>query len=266
MVEHAPVEIGAYLHFVKGSVAVTDTQAVAVGDFLANAGDMGNAPCGAYHLHYALHTHPESQAAVLVTFPSAFNNYEVSTDLGGSWQKVGTRHSQRRRVGTATGQSDEDDASSGSGNASPDAADIGTGTLRLRAERGGTGDGRVYLIVAKTDDGSGNTAHDCCTVTVPRGTRARASPWRMHRQPRPAIPASPTARRVRSSQFSKAGRIVSRSRRGLTSASADPEGTRQLVEADDEVYALLTATGSRPPSADAPDSDRTSRVIADRRF
>jgi hypothetical protein len=66
--------------------------------------------------------------------------------------------------------SDEDDASLGSGNASPDATDIGTETLRLRAERAGTGDGRVYLIVAKTDDGSGNTAHDCCTVTVPHGT------------------------------------------------------------------------------------------------
>ena len=66
--------------------------------------------------------------------------------------------------------SDEDDLSSGSGNASPDAADIAAGTLRLRAERAGSGDGRVYLIVAKTDDGSGNTAHDCCTVTVPHGT------------------------------------------------------------------------------------------------
>jgi hypothetical protein len=66
--------------------------------------------------------------------------------------------------------SDEDDVWSGSGNASPDVADIGNGTLRLRAERAGTGDGRVYLIVAKTDDGSGNTAHDCCAVVVPHGS------------------------------------------------------------------------------------------------
>jgi murein DD-endopeptidase MepM/ murein hydrolase activator NlpD len=304
MVEHAPVEIGAYLHFVKGSVAVADTQVVSAGDFLANAGDTGNTSCGAYHLHYALHTLPESQAAVLVTFPSAFNNYEVSTDLGASWQKVvrgipkdgewvralannspvcdangpyvaecagpttsvtldGTGSSDPDgdplvftwtgpfAGGTATGASpvatftgtgtstvnlqvddglatnsctapvsivdtiapivtcgtaistldptnhelinvglstsssdvcagsppvtlsvfaDEDDASLGSGNASPDAVDVAAGTLRLRAERAGSGDGRVYLIVAKTDDGSGNTAHDCCTVTVPHGT------------------------------------------------------------------------------------------------
>jgi hypothetical protein len=37
-----------------------------------------------------------------------------------------------------------------------DARDIAPGTLRLRAERKGNGDGRVYLIVASATDGSGN--------------------------------------------------------------------------------------------------------------
>ena len=40
---------------------------------------------------------------------------------------------------------------------SPDAKDIAVGTLRLRAERKGNGDGRVYLIVVKATDSSGNT-------------------------------------------------------------------------------------------------------------
>jgi len=88
MIEQAPVEIGAYLHFTKGSVAVADNQTVFAGDYLATASDTGNSCCGCYHLHYALHTHPESQAAVVVTFPGAFSNYEVSTDGGQSWQYV----------------------------------------------------------------------------------------------------------------------------------------------------------------------------------
>jgi hypothetical protein len=64
--------------------------------------------------------------------------------------------------------SDEDDlTASGAGHFSPDARDIAPGTLRLRAERKGNADGRVYLIIATATDGSGNVAHDCCAVTVP---------------------------------------------------------------------------------------------------
>jgi murein DD-endopeptidase MepM/ murein hydrolase activator NlpD len=302
MIQQAPSEIGAYLHFIKGSVAVSANQVVSGGDFLANAGDTGNTGCGAYHLHFALHTLPESQAGVLVTFPGAFSNYEVSTDGGSTWQAVargvpkngdwvrslangipvcdadgpyvaqcagsttsvtldGTGSSDPDGDllgftwtgpfvgGAATGAtpivqfsgtgafsvdlkvsdgfaadtcsadvtivdttrptvtcavtvprlgppnhelidvgltatavdvcdgslpvamtvfSDEDDlAATGAGRFSPDARDIAPGTLRLRAERKGNADGRVYLIVGTAADGSGNVAHDCCTVTVP---------------------------------------------------------------------------------------------------
>jgi murein DD-endopeptidase MepM/ murein hydrolase activator NlpD len=302
MVQHAPSEVGAYLHFIKGSVAVSQTQVVGFGDFLANAGDTGNTGCGAYHLHFALHTLPESQAGVLVTFPGAFNNYEVSTDGGGTWQAVqrgvpkngdwvrslanhppvcdangpylaecagpttsfsldGTGSSdpdgdpltftwtgpfvggvatgatptvqlpgtgafsvalevgdglatdncsaavtvvdttqptvtcavavpslsppnhELVNVGLTAGAadicdgplpvavavfSDEDDETpTGSGHFSPDAKDLAPGTARLRSERMGNGDGRVYLVVASATDGSGNVARDCCTVTVP---------------------------------------------------------------------------------------------------
>lgn len=64
--------------------------------------------------------------------------------------------------------SDEDDSDvTGSGRHSSDAADIAPDTLRLRAERKGNGDGRVYLIVVTAEDDCGNIGRTCCTVTVP---------------------------------------------------------------------------------------------------
>ncbi|HEU4593975.1 MAG TPA: HYR domain-containing protein [Pyrinomonadaceae bacterium] len=60
--------------------------------------------------------------------------------------------------------SDEDD---GPGPHSPDALDLGLGTLKLRRERDGGSNGRVYLVVVKATDASGNTAASCQTVTVP---------------------------------------------------------------------------------------------------
>ena len=64
--------------------------------------------------------------------------------------------------------SDEDDEEdTGDGRFSPDAANIDVGSLRLRAERKGNGDGRVYLIVTEATDSAGNRGFDCCTVAVP---------------------------------------------------------------------------------------------------
>jgi hypothetical protein len=63
---------------------------------------------------------------------------------------------------------DEDDETpTGDGTHSPDARDHGVGTLRLRAERMGDSDGRVYLIVVGATDASGNVGYHCCTVVVP---------------------------------------------------------------------------------------------------
>jgi len=63
---------------------------------------------------------------------------------------------------------DEDDETpTGDGNFSPDAKDIAPGTLRLRRERRGNADGRVYLTVESARDGSGNSSFACCTVVVP---------------------------------------------------------------------------------------------------
>jgi hypothetical protein len=67
--------------------------------------------------------------------------------------------------------SDEDDVAQGSsGHFSPDAADIALETLRLRAERVGMGDGRVYLIVITATDEAGGTGFATLTVTVPKSS------------------------------------------------------------------------------------------------
>jgi hypothetical protein len=65
---------------------------------------------------------------------------------------------------------DEDDEEpTGDGTHSPDAKSIGLGSLRLRSERKGDGDGRVYLIVTKATDAAGNVSFCVKTVVVPHG-------------------------------------------------------------------------------------------------
>ena len=56
--------------------------------YLADAGDTSNSGCGNFHLHFALHNLPESQASMLVTIPGASQNHEVSTNGGASWSPV----------------------------------------------------------------------------------------------------------------------------------------------------------------------------------
>lgn len=51
-------------------------------------------------------------------------------------------------------------------NFSPDAKYAGS-RLRLRAERSGTVDGRVYLIIVRVTDSCGNSAQDCSTAVLP---------------------------------------------------------------------------------------------------
>ena len=64
--------------------------------------------------------------------------------------------------------SDEDDHLPAGGGMSPDAKDIAPGTLRLRAEREGGGDGRVYVIRIRATDTSSNSSVSYCTVVVPK--------------------------------------------------------------------------------------------------
>jgi len=63
--------------------------------------------------------------------------------------------------------SDEDDLMPDAPEFSPDARDIAPGTLRLRSERSGSGDGRVYLVVVVATDSSNNVSRNCLTAVVP---------------------------------------------------------------------------------------------------
>ncbi|MHC5113227.1 MAG: prenyltransferase/squalene oxidase repeat-containing protein [Planctomycetota bacterium] len=63
---------------------------------------------------------------------------------------------------------DEDDEEpTGDGCHSPDAK-FDNGKMRLRSERMGNADGRVYMIVVSATDQSGNVGYGCCCVVVPK--------------------------------------------------------------------------------------------------
>lgn len=59
------------------------------------------------------------------------------------------------------------DTGDGTGKHSPDAKDFDLGSLRLRSERQGRADGRVYLIMVAAADASGNVGYDFATVVCP---------------------------------------------------------------------------------------------------
>jgi hypothetical protein len=59
----------------------------------------------------------------------------------------------------------------GDGDTAPDWAIMGEHSLKLRAERGGKGSGRVYTITIQATDASGNAATAQVTVSVPHDQR-----------------------------------------------------------------------------------------------
>lgn len=76
-------------------------------------------------------------------------------------------------VELVTVTSDEPDNGLGDGDTDGDIAGVDTGTddraFELRAERSGLGDGRVYTVVYRATDASGNSSEATATVRVPRG-------------------------------------------------------------------------------------------------
>jgi streptogramin lyase len=62
---------------------------------------------------------------------------------------------------------EDDEMATGDGNHSPDAKSLAPGTLRLRSERRGDANGRVYLLISTGSDTAGNTGYKCSTVVVP---------------------------------------------------------------------------------------------------
>jgi hypothetical protein len=76
---------------------------------------------------------------------------------------------------TVTVYADEDDETqTGDGNHSPDAKNIASATLRLRAERKGDSNGRVYLIIVRATDFLGNVGVCTSTVVVPHSMNRAA--------------------------------------------------------------------------------------------
>ena len=62
------------------------------------------------------------------------------------------------------------------GNTAPDWVITGDLTLKLRAERSGTGSGRIYTITVECADSSGNSSTDTATVTVPHDKGKKKNP------------------------------------------------------------------------------------------
>ena len=61
----------------------------------------------------------------------------------------------------------------GDGNTCPDATGVGGGSASVRAERQGSGDGRVMHIFFTADDGRGGTCEGSVTVCVPKSQGGR---------------------------------------------------------------------------------------------
>jgi len=68
---------------------------------------------------------------------------------------------------------DEPPNAAADGNTCPDGRGIGTATARLRAERSGQGDGRVYHVRFTADDGRGGSCDGEVTVCVPHDQGGR---------------------------------------------------------------------------------------------
>ncbi len=55
----------------------------------------------------------------------------------------------------------------------PDATGLGTGVAKIRAERDGSGNGRVYQIGFEANDGRGGTCNSAITITVPHSQNGK---------------------------------------------------------------------------------------------
>jgi hypothetical protein len=118
----------------------------------------------------------DTEAPILSSFVSVSSLWPVSHNLVkvGLGVYVSDSNDPNPTIVVKVYSDEEDDVETGDGNYSPDAKDMAAGTLRLRAERNGGGDGRVYLIVVTATDKSGNTSFHCCTVVVPH-SQSKAS-------------------------------------------------------------------------------------------
>lgn len=63
----------------------------------------------------------------------------------------------------------------GDGDTCPDVAGLGTSRVAVRSERSGRGDGRVYQLLFRAEDGRGGACEGTVTVCVPRDRSGRSA-------------------------------------------------------------------------------------------
>ena len=69
--------------------------------------------------------------------------------------------------------SNEPDDGLGDGDTANDIVILDEFNFKLRAERSGTGDGRIYTITYEVTDGCGNVTTQSVTVTVPKSQKKK---------------------------------------------------------------------------------------------
>jgi hypothetical protein len=88
-------------------------------------------------------------------------------------QEVGISYNASDNSGSATCglsvTSNEPVNGLGDGDTAPDWEILDAHSLRLRAERSGTGTGRVYTVTITCADAAGNSSSRAATVRVPHG-------------------------------------------------------------------------------------------------
>lgn len=100
------------------------------------------------------------------------NHDLVNVGLGLTVPVSGGTGTSTVTVTVLSNEADQPSGAKGGDHFSPDASSQGLDTLRLRAERLGTGSGRVYLIIVMAKDTAGNTGYCTSTVVVPHDQSA----------------------------------------------------------------------------------------------
>ena len=103
----------------------------------------------------------------------------VLTPPNHKMRKVNVKYNATDNCGTVTTvlsvSSNEPETGLGSGDSGPDWEIVDRHTVRLRAERSGAGNGRVYTITITATDASNNVSTQSVTVLVPHDNRNTAS-------------------------------------------------------------------------------------------
>jgi hypothetical protein len=166
-----PVAHGTLSLTANGSMTYTPAPGFAGNDsfmYVANDGAVDSGPA-TVTIHIADTEAPSISASVTTALLWPPNHNLVNVGFAAT----ATDNSAVASLQVAT-FSDEDDVMRGGGDQAPDATDVASGALRLRAERSGTADGRVYLLIVTATDTSANTSHRCLTLVVPLSQSAAA--------------------------------------------------------------------------------------------